>query len=108
MSQASTTKKRGSQSPPLPEVLTLEEAAEYLRVAESDVVDLATKHRLPGRKIGGQWRFLRIGLADWLLEPSGKERVLRHAGTLRDDPDREAMLEQIYQDRGRSMTEESQ
>lgn len=108
MSQTSTTTQQTSPSAPLPEVLTLKEAAEYLRVSESDVVDLATKHQLPGRKIGGAWRFLRRGMAEWLLGPSGKERLLRHAGAMRDDPDMEAMLERIYQERGRPMTEESQ
>ena len=86
------------------EVLTLEETAAYLRVSESDVVELATKHELPGRKIGDQWRFHRKGLANWLLRPSAKERLLRHAGAMQDDPDLAPMLETIYRDRGRPMT----
>jgi excisionase family DNA binding protein len=95
-----------SESPP--EVLNLEEAAAYLRVAEEDVVDLVTKHGLPGRKIRDQWRFHRKGLIDWLLNPSPKERLLRHAGAMTDDPDLEKMLERIYQDRGRPMTEDNE
>jgi len=67
------------------EVLTLEEAAEYLRVSEAQVAELATKHDLPGRKIGDQWRFHRKGLSEWLLGPSPKERLLRHAGAMKDD-----------------------
>jgi excisionase family DNA binding protein len=85
------------------EVLTLPEAAEYLRVSESDVIELATRQDLPGRKIGDQWRFLKRGLADWLLGPTGKARLLRHAGALKDDPDLEPMLKAIYKDRRRPM-----
>jgi excisionase family DNA binding protein len=90
---------------PTREVLTLEEAAGYLRVSEADVIDLAARQELPGRKIGDQWRFLKQGLADWLLGPNGRDRLLRHAGKMKDDPDLEAMLKSIYESRGRSMTE---
>jgi excisionase family DNA binding protein len=105
MSQAATDATQAPAPIVLPEVLTLTEAAEYLRVSESDVLDLATKHELPGRKIGQQWRFHRQGLAEWLLRRSAKERLLRHAGAMKDDPDMESMLDQIYRDRGRPMTE---
>jgi excisionase family DNA binding protein len=90
---------------PTREVLTLKEAAGYLRVSEADVVELVTRQELPGRKIGDQWRFLKQGLADWLLGPSPKERLLRHAGRMKGDPDLDGMLEKIYENRGRSMIE---
>jgi hypothetical protein len=63
---------------------------------------------LPGRKIGDEWRFLKRGLADWLLSPSQKERLLRHAGAMKNDPDLEWTLKGIYDDRGRSMTEDAE
>ena len=90
------------------EVLTLKEAAAYLRVSEADVIELATRQELPARKIGDQWRFLKRGLADWLLGPAGKERLLRHGGAMKDDPDLEGILKKIYKDRGRSMIEETE
>lgn len=105
MSQATTDDTQAPVPIVLPDVLTLEEAAEYLRVSEPVVVELATKHELPGRKIGQQWRFHRQGLAEWLLRRSAKDRLLRHAGAMKDDPDIENMLEQIYRDRGRPMIE---
>ena len=92
MSQAPETEMQNTTA----EVLTLNEAAAYLRVSEADVVKLATSHELPGRKIGEEWRFLKQGLEDWLLGPSGKERLLRHAGAMRDDPDLERMLKRVY------------
>ncbi len=100
-------KPRPNELPPAAlEVFTLAEAAAYLRVSEVDVVDLATKHGLPGRKIRDQWRFHKQGVVNWLLRPSAKERLLRHAGAMADDPDLEAMLARIYQERGRPMIED--
>lgn len=68
------------------EILTLPEAATYLRVSEGEVLALAERSDLPGRKIAHEWRFLKEVLGDWLRRPSPKERLLRHAGIAKDDP----------------------
>jgi excisionase family DNA binding protein len=47
-------------------VLTLAEAAAYLRVPEEAISELAAEHAIPAQKIGGEWRFLKRALADWL------------------------------------------
>jgi excisionase family DNA binding protein len=52
------------------EILTLSEAAAYLRVPEKGLADLATAGNVPAREIGGEWRFSRRALADWLRFPS--------------------------------------
>lgn len=49
-------------------VLTIREVSEYLRLAESTVYKLAQKGKLPGRKIGGAWRFPKKNLDDWLQQ----------------------------------------
>lgn len=49
-----------------PEVLTLTETADLLSVGEADVVALAEAGELPGRQIGGSWRFARRAVLDWL------------------------------------------
>lgn len=41
------------------EVLTLREAAEYLRLSEMTILRLAIKGDIRGTKIGRQWRFSR-------------------------------------------------
>lgn len=41
------------------EVMTAEEIAEYLRIHPYTVRRLARAGKLPGFKIGGQWRFNR-------------------------------------------------
>jgi hypothetical protein len=48
------------------EILTLAEAATFLRVSEEALEDLATKEAVPAQKIGTEWRFLKRGLTDWL------------------------------------------
>jgi hypothetical protein len=78
------------------EVLDPKAAAEYLHVSEPTLIDEAENARVPGRKIGAEWRFLRLALADWLRvqpapkpEPkpgSSKERMLALAGAWKDDP----------------------
>lgn len=90
------------------EILTLHEAAAYLRVSQDEVLELAERSELPGRKIGREWRFMKEALGDWLRRPSPKERLLRHAGIAKDDPYMKAMLQNIYQSRGRSMIEDDE
>ncbi len=59
MSKSGTAPQRG-------DILTLAEAAEYLRIAEEKLADLAIDGGVPARRIGGEWRFLRQALDDWL------------------------------------------
>jgi excisionase family DNA binding protein len=51
-------------------VLTVSEVSEYLKLAESTVYRLAKENKLPGRKVGGAWRFSRKGLDEWLMQPA--------------------------------------
>jgi excisionase family DNA binding protein len=100
------TETRPPTSAGLYDVLTLEEAAAYLRVAETDVLNLVQRRVLPGRRVGEQWRFLRAALQDWLRTPDQSDFWQRHFGALKGDPYLDEMLEKIYQERGRPMTEE--
>src|SRR5918997_5324497 len=51
---------------PMPEfaVLDAAQAAELLAVEEAAVLELAERGELPGRRIGGAWRFSRKALLD--------------------------------------------
>ncbi len=51
-------------------VLTLDEAADLLRVDPKEMRKLAANGDVPGRKVGNEWRFSREGLLNWL---SGNE-----------------------------------
>jgi excisionase family DNA binding protein len=110
LKMAQTTQKSSRPNKPrvLAEVLTLREAAAYLRVSEKEIIELAESGELPGRKIRKDWRFHQQALSDWLRRPSPKERLMRHAGAAKDDPNLKALLEQAYRDRGRSMTEDQE
>ena len=95
------------------DVMTLAEAAAYLRVTEDDVVRLVNEQKLPGRFVGAGWRFLKSGLQAWLSTPMpmpSKEAVLAAIASRKpeDDPDMDEMLKEIYRQRGRSMTEDAE
>jgi excisionase family DNA binding protein len=49
-------------------VLTLEEAAAYLRVHPSTVYRLLRSHQLPGFRIGRDWRFNQDSIDRWVVE----------------------------------------
>ena len=51
------------------DILTVKEAAKYLKLAQSSVYKLAKEDRLPARKVGGSWRFSRRGLDEWIANP---------------------------------------
>jgi excisionase family DNA binding protein len=48
------------------DVLTLVDVAEYLQLPESAVRAEADAGHLPGRKVGDEWRFVRVAVVDWL------------------------------------------
>jgi excisionase family DNA binding protein len=48
------------------EVLTVGEVAQYLRIPVSSVYKLAQDGRIPCRKVGRQWRFIRPAIDEWL------------------------------------------
>ena len=90
------------------EVLTLAEAAEYLRLSEAEVVELVHSQNLPGRFTGRDWRFLKAALMGWLLTPTqqaGKEAFLSLAGAWKDDPDIDEIVREAHKRRGRSLQE---
>lgn len=60
------SEKQSGFEPPGEEVLTLPEVAAFLRVPEEAVLGLVSDDRLPAQKIGGEWRFLKRAVSDWL------------------------------------------
>lgn len=50
------------------EILTLPEVATLLKVADKTVYTMAQRGRLPAFKVGGQWRFKRVDLDQWIEE----------------------------------------
>ena len=52
------------------EVLSAEEAAEYLGFNPVTIRQKARSGEIPGRKVGKEWRFSRRVLLEWLEEGS--------------------------------------
>ena len=48
------------------EILTLSEAAALIRVSRKTLGELARSQRVPAKKVGREWRFLRSALEAWL------------------------------------------
>jgi excisionase family DNA binding protein len=91
----------------LPQVLTLDEVAEFLRLPEDTIRHYAARLAIPGRQIGDEWRFSRQALEEWLRGPSAKQALLSQAGAFEDDKeDLEELRASIYRDRGRPEVEE--
>jgi len=99
----STARKTKPASAPAPtqEVMTLSEAAAFLRVAENDLLDLAVHGRVPCRQVGSDWRFLRDAISEWLRgsadevidADAARAHMLSTAGTFPDDDDLKMMLD---------------
>lgn len=49
-------------------VMTSIEAAEYLKMHVKTVCRLAKEGKIPAKKVGSEWRFLRPVLEKWLAE----------------------------------------
>jgi excisionase family DNA binding protein len=49
-----------------PDVLTVDQLAEWLQVDAPAIAELAESGELPGRKLAGEWRFARDAVLDWL------------------------------------------
>ena len=50
------------------QVMTSVEAADYLKMHVKTVCRLAKEGKIPARKVGSEWRFLRSVLDKWLAE----------------------------------------
>ncbi len=51
---------------PLPEIMTLQEVADYLGLHYLTIYRLIQEHKIPAAKIGGSWRFRKDVLDQWI------------------------------------------
>lgn len=89
-----------------PEVLTLEEAADYLRLPKEALERQAAQGHIPGRQIDDTWRFLKAAIDDWLRSHDGRTILLQQAGALATDESLPRLRTAIYAARGRPEQEE--
>lgn len=93
---------------PSDEVLTLSEAAAYLKLAEVDVLRGVEEQGLPARRLGNEWRFLKAAIKQWLASgaptwDTRKAAILELAGKYKDDPDLEQIVAEAYRRRGQTV-----
>jgi len=94
---------------PSGEVLTLADAAAYLRLSEADVLRLVDEQGLPARRLANEWRFLKAAIQQWLSIPPArysKEAQLAVIGSWKDDLYVEEELKKIMKQRGRPASED--
>ncbi|MGL6344577.1 MAG: helix-turn-helix domain-containing protein [Waterburya sp.] len=86
----------------IPNILTLEETSEYLRLPVETVLNQALKGNIPGRKIEDDWRFLKAAIDEWLRAENSRSVLLSQAGAFADDDSLVQLRDDIYHVRGRS------
>ena len=57
------------------DILTLKEAAEYLRVSRQTVYNMIKDRRIKAYKVGREWRFFRSDIMEY-LESTSRNRIL--------------------------------
>ncbi len=58
----------GGEETAATQVMTSVEAADYLKMHVKTVCRLAKEGKIPAKKVGSEWRFLRSVLDRWLAE----------------------------------------
>ena len=81
----------------LPDVLTLEKTSAYLRLHVETVLRQALQGNIPSRKIGEDWRFLKVAVDNWLSSHSSRSILLQQAGALADDETLAELRANIYE-----------
>ena len=63
---------------PMDTLMTIDEVAAYLRLSKDTVYRMAQTGRIPGSKVGTQWRFRRGDVDQWLEQ---NKNIIREAPT---------------------------
>jgi excisionase family DNA binding protein len=64
-------------------VMTLEEAASFLKVSETTVYQLVRSGELKARKVGREWRILKSQLVEFLKQDGSQDATIQDA-TIQD------------------------
>jgi excisionase family DNA binding protein len=60
---------------PISNILTVKQLATYLNMASVTIYRLAARGELPGTKVGGQWRFHKQAIDEWLSRMPDRKRI---------------------------------
>ena len=50
----------------MPDLLTAKQVGEYLQLSQRSIYRLLERGELPATKIGGQWRFRKAAIDEWI------------------------------------------
>ncbi len=59
------------------EIMTVEQLAKYLNVGVTTIYKLANEGKIPGTKVGNQWRFRKEKIDEW-LDKGGKYEMKKN------------------------------
>lgn len=79
------------------EILNSRQAALFLHVSPETVIREARAGRMPGRRVGKEWRFSRTALLHWLAEGPGEGDMDRYR---RDGGERSVLTAPIANESG--------
>ncbi len=79
----------------LPEILNLDEASLFLRVGKKTLSNLAKKGKIPARKIGREWRFVKSLLLTWLAHGGIKQAHLNRRAAQRNQEGEQFLEESL-------------
>jgi excisionase family DNA binding protein len=65
----------GETMEPITNILTVRQLATYLNMASVTIYRLAARGELPGTKVGGQWRFHKQAIDEWLSRKPDRKRI---------------------------------
>jgi excisionase family DNA binding protein len=65
----------GEKMEPITNILTVRQLATYLNMASVTIYRLAARGELPGTKVGGQWRFHKQAIDEWLSRKPDRKRI---------------------------------
>jgi nitrogen PTS system EIIA component len=71
----------------MPDLLTAKQVGEYLQLSQRSIYRLLERGALPGTKIGGQWRFRKAALDEWIdlhMSQFAPEDLRQLSGSARD------------------------
>jgi excisionase family DNA binding protein len=84
----------------LEELMNIKEAAVYLRLNSMTVYKLAQKRAIPAFKVGGNWRFKKDILDDWLVRQSSLGTSNGTVLIVDDDPMIREILREVIESHG--------
>ena len=65
-------------------LMTIKEVADYLVIHEITLYTLLKETTLPAMKLGGQWRFQKALLDQWLVDEMNRQRLIEVDTKLRN------------------------